>query len=299
MTTSEIALLVVAGVGLALVFGELGWFRRRSLLERLRPYGPSGAPATTRAQRSSPAAVLVPLVDQVLDRLAGALGIRDELEVRLRRADLRLTPMSFRSRQALHALVATAAGGTTALLLRPGTVPALVLTLGAPLLAVLAEEQRLSARISRRSHRLELELPVVAEQLGVLIDSGASLPAALQRVAVRGSGATAEDLRGVMMRIRAGISEAVALGEWAERTDLDAVRRLVAVLSLHRDAGDLGRLISEEARAIRAESHRELIERIERRSELVWIPVTVATLVPGLLLLAVPFVSALTQVTGS
>jgi hypothetical protein len=81
--------------------------------------------------------------------------------------------------------------------------------------------------------------------------------------------------------------------------DQEPVRRLVGVLGLHREAGDLGRLIADEARAIRAESHRDLVERIERRSQAVWIPVTVATLVPGLLFLAVPFMSALSQVTGT
>jgi hypothetical protein len=38
---------------------------------------------------------------------------------------------------------------------------------------------------------------------------------------------------------------------------------------------------------------RELIEQIERRAQQVWIPVTVATLVPGAVLLAVPFLEAL------
>ena len=80
---------------------------------------------------------------------------------------------------------------------------------------------------------------------------------------------------------------------------VDAVHRLVAVLRLNGDTGDLGSLVAEEARAVRAEAHRELLETIERRSQLVWIPVTVATLVPGLLFLAVPFVSAMSQVAGS
>ena len=35
------------------------------------------------------------------------------------------------------------------------------------------------------------------------------------------------------------------------------------------------------------------IEQIERRGQQVWIPVTVATLVPGAILLAVPFLAAL------
>lgn len=62
---------------------------------------------------------------------------------------------------------------------------------------------------------------------------------------------------------------------------------------MNREAADLGRLVSDEARAIRRDVHRELLEAIERRSQQVWIPVTVATLVPGVLFLAVPFLEAL------
>ena len=75
--------------------------------------------------------------------------------------------------------------------------------------------------------------------------------------------------------------------------DVAAVHRLVSVLSLNREGGDLGRLISDEARSIRRDAHRQLIERIERRGEQVWIPVTVATLLPGVIFMAVPFVQAL------
>jgi hypothetical protein len=78
-----------------------------------------------------------------------------------------------------------------------------------------------------------------------------------------------------------------------------AVERLVQVLALNRQAGDLGRLISEEARAIRRDVQRELVERIERREQQVWIPVTVATLVPGVIFMAVPFVEAMRLFAGS
>jgi hypothetical protein len=46
-------------------------------------------------------------------------------------------------------------------------------------------------------------------------------------------------------------------------------------------------------RAIRRDVHRELIKTIERRGQQVWIPVTVAALVPGVIFLAVPFIDAL------
>jgi tight adherence protein C len=52
-------------------------------------------------------------------------------------------------------------------------------------------------------------------------------------------------------------------------------------------------LISEEARSIRRDVQRERVEAIERRAQQVWIPVTVAALVPGVLFLIVPFVEAM------
>ena len=73
----------------------------------------------------------------------------------------------------------------------------------------------------------------------------------------------------------------------------------VALLRLNREAGDLGRLIAEEARSIRRDVHRQLIETVERRGQQVWIPVTVATLVPGVIFLAIPFTEAMRLFTQS
>ena len=66
-----------------------------------------------------------------------------------------------------------------------------------------------------------------------------------------------------------------------------------------RARGDDGDLISAEARTTRREVHRELEELIERRGQQVWIPVTVATLVPGVIFMAVPFVDAMNKLTGT
>jgi tight adherence protein C len=43
---------------------------------------------------------------------------------------------------------------------------------------------------------------------------------------------------------------------------------------------------------------REQVELIERRAQQVWIPVTVATLLPGVIFMAVPFVDAMRRLTG-
>ena len=127
----------------------------------------------------------------------------------------------------------------------------------------------------------------------MLLGAGYSLGSALSRLAERGTGPCGRDLVRVTGRIRQGLTEVEALREWATLADVEALRRLVSVLSLNRQAGDLGRLIGDEARSIRRDVHRELVETIERRGQQVWIPVTVAALVPGVIFLAVPFVEAL------
>jgi tight adherence protein C len=167
------------------------------------------------------------------------------------------------------------------------------------LLGFLAVEQRLASESQAWQRRIFLELPVVAEQLGMLLSAGYSLGSALSRLADRGTGACGRDLQRVIGRIRQGLSETDALREWATVVDVEALHRLVGILALNRQSADLGRLIGEEARAVRRDVHRELIETIERRSQQVWIPVTVAALVPGVIFLAVPFVDALSMFANS
>jgi hypothetical protein len=127
----------------------------------------------------------------------------------------------------------------------------------------------------------------------MLLNAGYSLGSALARVASRGQGSAARDLSVVVNRIRHGLTEAQALREWAELARVDAVDRLVGVLAMNTQAADLGRLVSAEARQGRRDLNRRTIEAIEKKGQQVWVPVTVATLVPGAIFLAVPFLAAL------
>lgn len=284
-------------VGGVLVLSEIRWFRRVPLSTRLRPYAPGGMrPDHTSNGLLSVDSfrdVLAPLTQRWGSRLALLFGINEELGVRLHRVHSPLDVPAFRVRQAGWAAAGLAAGALVTAGIRPPLALALLFVLGGPLLAFLVVEQQLVSASDRWKRRIFLELPVLSEQLGMLIGAGFSLGAALNRLAARGSGACATDLSGVCGRIRQGLSEVEALREWDAIADVDALSRLVAVLALNREAGDLGRLIAEEARSIRREVQRELIEQIERRAQQVWIPVTVATLVPGSVLLAIPFIEAL------
>jgi tight adherence protein C len=288
---------VLLFVGATLVLSELRWFSRQALVDRLRPYGPGGLRAGGSGSGLLSVAsfrdVVGPLARQVGERLAALLGVSEDLGVRLLRTHAAVDATAFRVRQLGWAAGGLAAGAILAAATQPPLAIALLFVVGGAVLAFLIVEQQLAARSDRWKRRIFLELPVVSEQIGMLLGAGFSLGAALSRLAARGSGAAAQDLAGVCGRIRQGLTEVEALREWAAVADVDALTRLVAVLALNREAGDLGRLVADEARAIRREVQRELIEQIERRAQQVWIPVTVATLVPGAVLLAVPFIEAL------
>lgn len=297
MSPQRAALVALAlFVGTTLLLSELRWFRRRPLVDRLAPYVPGGAAARRRGAVMSAASfgqVIGPLARAVGERVARAFGVTEALAVRLERVHSPLDVTGFRVRQLAWAVGGLVGAAVLALGIGLSGAAALAFVLGGPLLGFLVVEQQLAGASARWQRCIFLELPVVAEQLGMLLGAGYSLGAALSRLAARGRGACGRDLERVTGRIRQGLTEVEALREWAAVADVEALRRLVSVLSLNHQAGDLGRLISDEARSIRREVHRELIETIERRGQQVWVPVTVAALVPGVIFLAVPFIEAL------
>ncbi|GGI05613.1 type II secretion system F family protein [Egicoccus halophilus] len=283
-------------VGLAMLFAELRWFSRPTLVARLGPYVPGGM----RAQRWSGVLsaetfreAIGPAARRVGEVSSRLFGVSEELERKLRRVHADMDATEFRVRQVGWSLATLLVGGLLSVLVRPPAPVAVLFCLGGMLLAFLVLEQQIGAASNRWKRSLHLELPVVAEQVAMLLAAGYSLGGALDRVARRGQGTASRDLRRVLGRVRQGLSEEQALQEWAELADVASVDRLVAVLALNREASDLGRLIAEEARAIRQDVQRDLVERLERRGQQVWIPVTVATLLPGVLFIAIPFTRAL------
>ncbi|HEX2272485.1 MAG TPA: type II secretion system F family protein [Acidimicrobiales bacterium] len=294
------ALVMAAGV--TLVLSELRWFSRPALVDRLRPYGPGGMSSRSRSRLPSVESfgdVIGPLCRLSGERLARALGVSEDLATRLERIHSPLDVTAFRVRQLGWSGAGFALGCLLSLALRPPVVLALLFIFSGPALAFLILENQVAKASEAWKRRLFLELPVLSEQLAMLLSAGFSLGAALNRLAARGRGNAARDLARVCGRIRQGLSEIEALREWAALADVEALDRLLPVLALNREASDLGRLISEEARAIRRDVQRELVETAERRGQQVWVPVTVAALVPGVMFLAIPFIHALQLFSGS
>ncbi len=290
------ASVLLVGIGSTLILSERRWFARRPMDERLQPYVPGGWQRPPRLGVLSVGTfreVIRPLATSVGDLVGQVFGVRDDLPTRLARIHSPLDATALRVRQLGWAAGVMAAAAAVVMAASPPPALIVLTLVGAPLLAFLVIEQQVISASTRWQRRLFLELPVVSEQIGMLLSAGFSLGGALDRISQRGTGVCARDLQRVGRRIRQGLSESEALEEWAELADVAALHRLVSVLSLNRDTGDLGRLIAEEAKSVRREVHRQLITQIDRRAQQVWIPVTVATLVPGTLLLAVPFLQAM------
>jgi tight adherence protein C len=291
-----ILLVLLVACGSWLLLREMRWFRRVGLTDRLRPYvagGPISPGTPIDRSMASFTAILAPTAEAIGDRIASLLGSTESLGRQLERVHSPLSPTAFRLRQLGWSVIGFAIGSLTAVSIHPPALLTVLFILGAPTIAFLLLELELIHQSNVWRRQVTLELPVVSEQLAMLLSSGFSLGAGLNRLANRSTGMIARDLRRVMNRIQQGLDETQALREWSDLANVPALDRLISVLAMNRAAGDLGRLITDEARVCRADVHRELIERIERRGQQVWIPVTVATLVPGVLFLAVPFAQAL------
>jgi len=289
-------------VGMTLLLSEVRWFSRPALSDRLRPYSPGGMTSRSRGRLPSVETfrdVVGPLCRLSGERLSRVLGVREDLASRLERIHSPLDVTAFRVRQLGWTGFGFALGCLVSLAVRPPAVLALLFIFCAPTLAFLLVENQVAKASEAWRRRLFLELPVLSEQLAMLLSAGFSLGAALNRLADRGQGNVARDLARVCGRIRQGLSEIEALREWAALANVVALDRLIPVLALNREASDLGRLVSEEARAIRRDVQRGLVETAERRGQQVWVPVTVAALVPGVMFLAVPFTHALQLFSGS
>lgn len=299
MSSRWVGVLALAmWAGASCVLMSVPWFARRSLADRIRRYVPGGAATELGGRGSAVESIIGPLTG-MLDTLMARFGGADaELQIRLSRARRTESPTDFRQRQLALSVLALLGGGTLAAVLGFTGASALVLVLAPPVATALSLENSVNSEAARYQSLVLRELPVVAEQLGMLLSAGYSLAAGLNRVAHRGRGAVSRDLRVAVRRIGHGVPENQALVEWARLTGVPALERLVTILALNREAGDLGAMITEEARSIRRELHRDVLEQIEKRSQTVWIPVTVATLVPGVIFLAIPFSATLARFSG-
>ena len=184
MTRLLVASGLVGWVGLTLLLSEVRWFSRTPLVERLAPYVP-GAWGTRRAGLLSVESfreAVAPIARAIGERASSLLGVTEPLERRLTRVHATLDPTAFRVRQLGWALGTFGIAVLFVIAVRPPLLVVLLAAVGAPALAFLLLEQQVVDAGHRWKRQLYLELPVVAEQVGMLLGAGWSLFGAIDRV---------------------------------------------------------------------------------------------------------------------
>jgi tight adherence protein C len=149
----------------------------------------------------------------------------------------KLTYAGYRNREALvvffgirlgFALLFFALAGTGVLI-----HPNLVVALGACGVGYLLPSMALGRLAKKRQHRIRLGLPDALDLLVVSVEAGLGLDQAIQRVGAELAFAhpdLCDELRQINFELRAGTARAEALTNLADRTGVDDIRSLVAML---------------------------------------------------------------------
>lgn len=283
------------GVGTTVLLSYIPRVQRLSLVDRLGP----GLGTRPRASHRSAFSLFYETLSDGLASLVRALGITESVETRLRRAGLATSSEAFRTRQLSTAVVAATITLFFGLTSSGPRLLVVVLAFGALALAVLLFEQHLNTQVTKHQERLFRELPLLAEQLSTLLASGFSLGSSLGQIATSHSGSIGTQFARIRDHVHAGRTWEAELLDWAEMMQVNELQRLITVILLHHETTELSRLVSHEAMLLRQEAQRRRNEQIERQSQQVWIPITVATLVPGVIFLLIPFLHALQMVAGT
>lgn len=260
------------GCGLLMVVTTWSRHRRPALLSRVQPYVRDVRPEL------GPMAGL-PWRNRAVGLLDRALGGRASVERRLARLGRSSgTVEDFRLRQLVWAAVgfaATAACGLFGLALGGRSVTLWVVAcVLAAVLAALACDQHLTARVALRDRRLAEELPVAADLLALTVAAGESPVAGLERTARAMRGALADDIADVLADIKTGSSMVAAFDAMAARTGVPSVARFAEGLSVALERGTpLVDVLHAQAADVRESARRALIEEGGRREIAMMLPV--------------------------
>ena len=171
----------------------------------------------------------------------------------------------YRSREALIVFLGLRAGcALVAFALVSLATSSLPFALGAAGLGYLLPSMVLGRKAKKRQHRIRLSLPDALDLLVVSVEAGLGLDQAIQRVGEELSAAHPDlcgELRLVNLELRAGTGRSEALHNLAERTGVDDLSSLVAMLV------QTDRFGTSVAQSLRVHSDTLRVKRRQRAEE--------------------------------
>lgn len=265
----SLGLAFAAGVLLVAKFVRT---RRMTLDDRLAPYLVASDArdrllGSNRAQ--TPLEILGRLVAPWFSALSAGLGRLGSTNAQVaRKLQLAGRPVEvelFRLEQ-----IAWAGGGlavgvvtSTALLMagRNNMVTLLALIAVCTVLGPVFGEYLLTRSIVRRTQRLLMEFPTIAELLALAVSAGESPLAALERVAGTSSGELAYELRYTLAQTRSGMPLQDALQHLGKRTEVPTITRFADAIAIAMERGTpLSSVLQAQAQDARDSGHRELMK---------------------------------------
>lgn len=166
--------------------------------------------------------------------------------------------------------------------LLPGVLTLLILEHGA---------LRTRASLSNR-------LPDLLERLSVSLNSGMSVSAALSLVSLDVASPWSPWLAQVVTSLSRGGSLGEELYLIARYLGDEVFARTAELLSSQTLSSELPQLLDAELDSCRRRQRLKLTEILEQRSQLVWIPVSIAILIPGSIILSIPLISSMKFFAG-
>jgi tight adherence protein C len=177
----------------------------------------------------------------------------------------KLVTAGFRSREALIVFLGLRAGcAVAAFALASIATSSLLFAIGAAGLGYLLPSMVLGRKAKKRQHRIRLSLPDALDLLVVSVEAGLGLDQAIQRVGEELSAAHPDlcsELRLVNLELRAGTARSEALHNLAERTGVDDLGSLVAMLV------QTDRFGTSVAQSLRVHSDTLRVKRRQRAEE--------------------------------
>jgi tight adherence protein C len=236
---------------------------------------------------------------EVLAFAAAAAGVAGVASLRPRRwrgrgrpLPQRLGPRELFTARVAAALAAAAAGLVAGALL-PGRL-ALLAAVAAPALGFLVPDLWLARRRAERIAQVRRDMPALLDLLGVAVEAGLSLPAALAEVGRRSHAPLARAWAGIAAQVAVGVPLTEAL---------DGHRRELAIPEVDSFSGALARAVrhgaplvdtlAAQAREVRLARRRAIQEQAARAGPKMQLVVALLLVPSVMLLVAAALVSAL------
>ena len=158
----------------------------------------------------------------------------------------------------------------------------------------LIERSSIDHRKKHRSENLESSVIALLEQIYLKVINGSSVQTSLTSAESIGN----RDVLNFQNLVKSGLDLETAAEFWIEEFDDPIKRRLTDLLIAKTTTSETLTLMAGLVQQLRSEQRFSLIATIERRNQLVWIPVTIAVLVPGMIFIAIPLEATLRSLVG-